>query len=147
MTFAPLSFLASPLYKSFGKSQQISPVFIKSLFFERRSKKGSAALRRSRGLSINPENLRDGKEGCARGTQEGCPVPFKSKAGIPLHFVGGLFFVRQPVGCNAKGFRRDRQLKVRHQALAAQSVYPHTATDFSHHLLHIVRCHGNGAVL
>ena len=29
-------------------------------------------------LPINPEILRDGKEGCARGTQEGRPAPFKS---------------------------------------------------------------------
>ena len=29
-------------------------------------------------LSINREMQENGKEGCARGTQEGCPAPFKS---------------------------------------------------------------------
>ena len=29
-------------------------------------------------LLVTPENFRSGKEGCARGTQEGCPAPLKS---------------------------------------------------------------------
>ena len=29
-------------------------------------------------LSIKRQTLRDGKEGCARETQEGCPAPLKS---------------------------------------------------------------------
>ena len=29
-------------------------------------------------LSTNPERQENGKEGCARGTQEGFPAPFKS---------------------------------------------------------------------
>ena len=29
-------------------------------------------------LSIEQQTLRDGKEGCARETQEGCPAPLES---------------------------------------------------------------------
>ena len=49
-------------------------------------------------LSINTGKEENGKEGCARGTQEGFPAPFKSKAACRKAFFDKLTGRWEPLG-------------------------------------------------